>query len=367
MSNMVLIAALCGVLASTSLHAQDNSVEARLRKLEEEVLSLKKENEQLRRDLGLEVVARQADVRMAGRASSLQVGGLIQAQSEAGDRGDTRFSDANTRTFLRRARINAGGRFLEEFNFRAELELAGSLANATGFRAQLTDAFINWNRFESANVRIGQFKTPFGFEQLYADPRLLTAERTLVNDRLTPGRQLGVQVGGQMYYERFQYAAGVFNGSGTNQNFNDNNELMTAARVSVAPFSGRLLGEQAPAGRSASTVSAPRIRTSLWPPTSASTRRRPRRPKTTSSRGTGARSGTTRSSSWGGSSCGANTSRRRSSPPIGFRGLACGPTGGPHRRATSSSTRGCSSSPGASCSTPPTSPTPPRRARRCWA
>jgi phosphate-selective porin len=241
-----LAVVLSGLLAAPSLLAQsqDDSVDARLRRLEQEVLELRKENDQLRRDLGLEVTARQGDVKMAGKEESLQVGGMIQAQSEAGDRGDSRFSDGNSRTFLRRARVNLTGRFLEEFNFRTELELAGSLSNASGFRAQLTDAYINWNRFDSANVRIGQFKTPFGFEQLYLDPRLYTAERSLVSDRLTPGRQLGVQVGGEAYYERFNYSLGLFNGSGTNQNFNDNDKLMAAGRLSVVPFSGRLLDQQ---------------------------------------------------------------------------------------------------------------------------
>jgi phosphate-selective porin len=240
----ITIAILCGLIASTSLLAQDESVDARLRKLEEVVATLKKENEQLRRDLGLEVVARQADVKMSGRAEGIQLGGLVQAQTEGGDRGDSRFSDANARAYLRRARVNLTGRFLEEFNVRAELELAGSLANTTGFRAQLTDAYLNWNRFDSANVRVGQFKTPFGFEQLYADPRLYTAERTLVSDRMTPGRQIGVQIGGEAYYERFNYSVGLFNGSGTNQNFNDNDKFMTVGRVSVVPFSGRLLESQ---------------------------------------------------------------------------------------------------------------------------
>jgi phosphate-selective porin len=235
---------LCGLLVPAFLLAQDDSVEARLRKLEDEVTSLKKENDQLRRDLGLEVISRQADVKMAGRSESVQLGGLIQAQSEAGDRGDSRFTDSNARMYLRRARLNLSGRFLEEFNFRTELELAGSLTNTSGFRAQMTDAYINWNRYDSANVRIGQFKTPFGFEQLYADPRLYTAERSLVNDRLTPGRQIGVQVGGEAYYERFNYSLGIFNGSGTNQNFNDNDKFMTAGRVSVVPWSGRLLDNQ---------------------------------------------------------------------------------------------------------------------------
>lgn len=231
---MILLALLFSI-------ADDVSIDGRLKKLEHEVAALRQENEQLRRDLGLEVVARQADVKMNGRAENLQIGGLVQIQGESGDRGDGRFSSSNSRVFLRRARVNISGRFVEEFNFRAEIELSGSLADASGLRAQLTDAYVNWNRFDSANVRVGQFKTPFGYEQLYLDPRLYTIERSLVSDRLTPGRQLGVQLGGDWFYERIRYSVGVFNGNGTNANFNDNDRFLTAARVSVVPFSGRLL------------------------------------------------------------------------------------------------------------------------------
>ena len=234
---------LCFWCACIAL-AADGAIEERLKKLEQEVSDLKKENEQLRRDLGLEVVARQSDVRVAGKAEAVQFGGMVQAQSESGDRGDARFTDSNARIYLRRVRLNLAGRFAEEFNFRAEMELAGSLANTAGFRGQLTDAYVNWNRFDSANVRVGQFKTPFGFEQLYADPRLYTVERSLVNDRMTPGRQIGIQLGGEAYYERFNYAVGLFNGSSTNQNFNDNDKFLTAARISVVPFSGRFLENQ---------------------------------------------------------------------------------------------------------------------------
>jgi len=236
---MRAIAMALTVLAAMNAMADDSALEARLARLEQEVAALRQENQQLRRDLGVEVVARQADVKMGGKAEALQLGGMVQVQSEAGDQGDARFSDGNGRIYLRRTRLNAGGRFLEEFNFRAELELAGSLANTSGFRAQLTDAYINWNRFDSANVRVGQFKTPFGFEQLYPDPNLYFAERSLASDRLTPGRQLGAQIGGEAWYERFNWALGLFNGNGINQNFNDNNRFLEAARVSVAPVSGR--------------------------------------------------------------------------------------------------------------------------------
>lgn len=236
--------ALALLLLATPLAAQD-SIEDRLKKLEQEVADLKRENEQLRRDLGVEVVSRQSDVKMNGRAEAVQLGGLVQVQGESGEKPDSRFSDSNERVFLRRARVNLTGHFVEEFNVRAEIELAGSLANSSGLRAQMTDAYVNWNRFDAANVRVGQFKTPFGFEQLYADPQLYTAERSLVSDRLTPGRQIGAQLGGFFGLERVNYAVGVFNGNGTNTNFNDNDRFMTAARVSVLPFSGRLFDQPA--------------------------------------------------------------------------------------------------------------------------
>lgn len=240
---MRAIAMALTIFIAMNALADDAAIEARLAKLEQEVAALRQENQQLRRDLGVEVVARQADVKMSGKAEGLQLGGMVQVQTEAGDQGDARFSDASDRVYLRRARLNASGRFLEEFNFRAELELAGSLANTSAFRAQLTDAYINWNRFDSANVRVGQFKTPFGFEQLYQDSQLYFAERSLANDRLTPGRQLGAQVGGEAWFDRFNWSLGLFNGNGINQNFNDNDRFMEVARVSVAPVSGRFFDE----------------------------------------------------------------------------------------------------------------------------
>ena len=88
---------------------------------------------------------------------------------------------------------------------------------------------------------MGQFKTPFGFEQLFSDPRLITIERSLVNDRLTLSRQLGVQVGGDLLEKRLSYAAGVFNGNGANNNFNDDDSFLSTARLSGVLSQGKSL------------------------------------------------------------------------------------------------------------------------------
>ena len=228
------------ILLAFAAAARADTIEERLQRLEDQVAALKTENAQLRRDLGLEVLARQPDVRAASSSSeSVQLGGMLQAQAETGDRGDSRYTTSNSRIFLRRARLNVGGRFVQDFTFRTELEVAGSVNDTSGFRAQLTDAYINWGRFDFANVRVGQFKTPFGFEQLYLDSRLYIIERSLVNDRLTLSRQIGIQVGGAFFDERLNYAVGLFNGNGTNLNFNDNDRFLHVGRVSVVPFIGR--------------------------------------------------------------------------------------------------------------------------------
>jgi len=175
------------------------------------------------------------DVKPAGTEATLTVGGLVQVQLEAGDRGDSRWANGNDRFLLRRARLSGSGRFLADFDFRVELDLAGTLANTTGLRAQLTDGYVTWTRFPAANVRTGQFKTPFGFEQLYPDPRLITLERSLVNDRLTLNRQLGAQVAGDFLDKRLTYAVGEFNGNGANNDFNDNEKFVLAGRVTAVP------------------------------------------------------------------------------------------------------------------------------------
>jgi phosphate-selective porin len=184
-------------------------------------------------------------VKPAGKEPTLTLGGLLQVQAETGDRVDTRWTNDNDRFLLRRARLNAAGKFLEEFDFRLELDLAGSLSNTSGLRAQMTDGYITWNRHPAANIRVGQFKTAFGYEQLYSDPRLLTAERSLMNDRLTLSRQLGAQVGGDLFEKRLSYAVGLFNGNSANNNFNDDDRFVQVGRLSGVLWQGKLGGKSA--------------------------------------------------------------------------------------------------------------------------
>src|SRR5688572_26678782 len=113
-------------------------------------------------------------VQPAGKEPTLRIGGLLQGQAEFGDRLDSRWDSGSDRIYLRRARLSAQGRFIEEFEFRFEADAAGSLSSSVALRLQLTDGYIDCRRYKAASVRVGQFKAPYGYEQLFSDPRLLT-------------------------------------------------------------------------------------------------------------------------------------------------------------------------------------------------
>jgi phosphate-selective porin len=215
-------------------------VEQRLAQLEDEVQTLRQENASLHDNLGVPDKKETVGVKAFGRESELKLGGFLQMQAEFGDKGDSRFSNNNDRIFLRRARVNASGKFAEHFDFRIEMELAGSLSEASSMRAQLTDVYIQWSQFEEARVRVGQYKTPYGYEQLFYDPGLLTIERSLPNDRLTLSRQIGVQVSGDFLEKRLGYSIGVFNGTSVNTNENDDSRFLLAGRVTAVPWQGKL-------------------------------------------------------------------------------------------------------------------------------
>lgn len=239
---LVALALTFAVVSGAAATQQEpSSVEERLRRLEEGFEQLRQlnetlrvENEQLRKQLELAASTKeQPTVKPAGKEPKLQIGGMLQVQGEAGDTVAGRFPDDNDRIYLRRARLTTAGSFTEKVDFRLEGEFAGTSGNSSSLRAQLTDGYVTFTRWPAASIRVGQFKTPFGFEQLYSDTRLAVPERSVANDLLTIGRQLGLQIAGDLAGKRVNYAVGAFNGNASNTSFNDNDEFLVAGRMSA--------------------------------------------------------------------------------------------------------------------------------------
>lgn len=236
--------AITGVLCavnSNSLGAEGADVEQRLKQLENTVQTLQKENTDLRKELGWTGGKAPVLARPGGKEQKLNIGGYLQLQGEAGRAPDARFSGINDRFLIRRARLGANGRFMEDFDFKIEGDFGNnSISGRSGYSAQITDVFINYNRYSFANIKLGQFKTPFGYEQLQPDTKILTVERSLPNDRLTSSRQIGLGVSGDFFEKRLGYSVGAFNGNGVNNGFNDNDHFLYAGRVTATPLTVKI-------------------------------------------------------------------------------------------------------------------------------
>src|SRR6058998_341787 len=278
--------AAIALLTVQPLRAQSASDTARIEKLERAVELLEKQNAELRAEIN-SMKTKQAAyppegktktqvtydgktyvekavveeeklpvyVQQRGPELKLVLGGFIQMNFEDGDVsafegrfGETALKD---RFRLRRARINLTGDFAEQFDFKVEGDFGqgdGINSNRTAFSG--TDIWLNWHQFPGAQIKIGQFKAPFGLDQLTPDTSLYTIERTLPTGAITPDRQIGVQLWGMPFTniwprqkDLLTYYAGIFNGNGRNTTINDNNNFMAVGRLELMPFKGKLFGQ----------------------------------------------------------------------------------------------------------------------------
>ena len=195
------------------------------------------------------------DVHPGGSEYKLTLGGYIQVNFEDGDvsafEGRFGLTALKDRFRLRRARINLTGDFAEQFEFKIEGDFENSdgiSSNRTAFSG--TDIFVNWHAIPEANIKAGQWKAPFGLEQITPDQLLLTIERSLPTGAITPERQIGVQIRGKPFTnfwpqekDLLTYYAGIFNGNGRNTTVNDNNNFMYVGRLELLPFKGKLFAQ----------------------------------------------------------------------------------------------------------------------------
>ncbi|PYK10771.1 MAG: hypothetical protein DME61_02655 [Verrucomicrobia bacterium] len=281
------LAAVFILLTAQPLSAQTSSDSERLKKLERAVDLLEKRNAELQAEINslktkeaayppegklkkkvaydgktyvekavVEEEKPPVYVQQRGPELKLVLGGFIQANFEDGDVsafegrfGQTALKD---RFRLRRARINLTGDFAEQFDFKIEGDFEqsdGLNSSRTAFEG--TDIFVNWHQFPWAQVKVGQWKAPFGLEQTTPDTSLYIIERSLPTGAITPERQIGVQLWGKPFAsvwpdqkDLLTYYAGIFNGNGRNISNNDNNNFMYVGRLESTLFKSKIWGQE---------------------------------------------------------------------------------------------------------------------------
>ena len=188
-------------------------------------------------------------VQQRGPELKLVLGGFVQMNFEDGDVqafegrfGETALKD---RFRLRRARISMTGDYAEQFDFKLEGDFEQNDGTSPSNRVDFsgTDIWLNWHQFAAAQVKAGQYKAPFGLEQLTPDTALYLPERSLPTGAITPDRQIGIQLWGKPFTnlwpkqkDLLTYYAGIFNGNGRNINNNDNNNFMYVGRLESTLF-----------------------------------------------------------------------------------------------------------------------------------
>jgi len=159
--------------------------------------------------------------------------------------GDARYIDTDipgntvkdSDYLLRRAEVDFQATVFDKYDFRLLSEFQGP-------NAGVLDAYLDARFTPEFKVKFGKFKIPGSLERLQGGGALKFVDRAYVADALLPNRDTGLQVHGDLFKGKFNYAAGVFDGQVDGQqasnarNDDSNSKQDFIGRVFVQPFKG---------------------------------------------------------------------------------------------------------------------------------
>jgi len=152
--------------------------------------------------------------------------------------GDNRYSFR-----IRRAKTKFQGWFYHPWlEYELQMNWPGVAGSNTG--ALLEDANLNWDVTKGERhfmVKVGQFKVPFGQQELTSSGSQQFVDRVLAASEYFRGRDRGVQVWGQ-FANKLEYRAGMFDGNGVTRSVNDNAAFQYDLRLRWQPNGAVPLG-----------------------------------------------------------------------------------------------------------------------------
>lgn len=131
---------------------------------------------------------------------------------------------------VRRGRLALSGHVVDPtWQYKVQVELVGSSLS-------LKDAYVNWRPVgPGVQLRVGQFKVPFGRQELTSVFKQQLVDRSVVSGAFADGWDDGVMVWGEPLGGRVEYYAGVFNGEGINRGRQQDAANEWAARLVWVP------------------------------------------------------------------------------------------------------------------------------------
>ncbi len=142
-------------------------------------------------------------------------------------------------------RIRRAKTTIEGWVWKPELMVevqVGWAAADSGFEGStfsgLEDAALTWDvsKRHVFEIKIGQYKVPFGRQESTSSERLQFVERDILSGEFTHSRDVGVMLEGLVLGKKLNYRAGIFNGNGRNKPTNDNSKYQYDAVVTYSPW-----------------------------------------------------------------------------------------------------------------------------------
>jgi phosphate-selective porin len=200
------------------------------------------------------VDASRGGVTISSGVNSLTIGARLQVRwtlddREAGDSdgsgsGEDREDGPLSQFDVPRLRLSLGGGVWRPW-LRYAFQFEFSRTSGEG-ASKIKDAVIEIRPVDrSYRVSFGQFKAPFGLQELTSSGRQQFVDRAITDAKFTPGRDMGAMVSGSLAARKIGYDLGLFNGSGESLRQNNRSHLW-AGRVFFNPWGPYALSEGAP-------------------------------------------------------------------------------------------------------------------------
>ncbi len=148
-------------------------------------------------------------------SAEVDLGGMIQLLGLGQQLKDPYKNDDRAYLFMNRARLRMSGRY-DDVTFYTEMGLGGedAVVATTGVSLSLLDFYFDVPLLHSKTtyLKVGQFKVPYGREQLTYEANFQFADRSINNLGFVVGRDVGAAVVSQP--GMFTLIGGVFTGGG---------------------------------------------------------------------------------------------------------------------------------------------------------
>ena len=121
--------------------------------------------------------------------------------------------------------------------YKFELEFASLRTDTSNNlnNGRLTDAYVEFAKSPFATLRAGQYKVPFGMQEMMSDTRQEFVDRSIASAKFAPSRDVGLMLSGLFVDKRVGYQAGLFNGGGQN-NPQDDDAVLYVGRFWYDPL-----------------------------------------------------------------------------------------------------------------------------------